>query len=105
MGHHTTTSPLLVIIRWHLEEALLIAAKNCLPLPHITTEMPIHTDHMVCQSLLVPIPATKGSVPLPVQQTGAGHQVMADTVLMNKENLGPVHMQAEGDPGVPTGNL
>lgn len=105
MGHHTTINPLLVIIRWHQEEALPIAAKNCPPLPHITTEMLIHTVLMVYQSLLVLIPATKGSVLLPVQLTGAGHQVTADTVLMNKESLGPVLMQAEGDPEVPTGNL
>lgn len=105
MGHHSTTNPLLVTISWHLEEVLLIAARNFLPLPHITTEMLIHMDPMVCQNLPVLIPATKGNVPLPVQRTGAGHQVMADTALMSKESLGPVHMQAVGDQEVPTGSL
>lgn len=105
MGHHTTINPQVVTISWHLEEALLIAARNCLPLPLITTEMPIHMDHMVCPNLPVLIPATKGNVPLPVQRTGAGHQVMVDTALMNKESLDPVLMQAVGDPEVPTGSL
>lgn len=105
MGHHTTTSLLVVIISWYLEEVLPIALKNCLPLPHITTEMRIHMDLMACQSPPVLIPATKGNVPLPVLRTGAGHPVMAGTALMNKESLGPVLFQVVGDPEVPTESL
>lgn len=93
---HIATSLPLVTTSKYREEVQLTGAKECPPVPHTTTGMPMATGRTGRPSHPVPTPPTRGSGLRRARRPGAGPRATADTVLLTKGSLLRVLMETAG---------